>query len=130
MKGVLTVLVGLPASGKSTWAKENGGKASIVSTDEIRAELTGDAGDQSRNADVWEIAFSRAEALLRAGKNVIFDATNCGRANRRLLLKGLKSQARDVIAVYFNTSLDECKRRNALRDRVVPEEVLNRMSAR
>ena len=128
--GVLTVLVGLPGSGKSTWADENAGKAVIISTDQIRKELNGDAADQSNGGQVWQLAYNRARYWLHLGFNVIFDATNYGRANRRHVLHELKDHAREVYAVFFNTPKAECKRRNAARERVVPYEVIEGMADR
>lgn len=128
--GVLTVLVGLPGSGKSTWADENAGKGVIISTDQIRGEINGDPADQSNGNEVWRLAFNRTRYWLHLGYNVIFDATNCGRANRRNVLHELKDHAREVYAIFFNTSKAECKRRNAARERVVPDEVIERMAER
>ena len=49
------MMIGLPASGKSTIAKEiaESEDAVIVSSDEIRKEF-GDVNDQSQNARVFE----------------------------------------------------------------------------
>ena len=49
------MMIGLPASGKSTIAKElsKSEDAVIVSSDEIRREL-GDINDQSQNTKVFE----------------------------------------------------------------------------
>lgn len=49
------MMIGLPASGKSTIAKEfsKSEDAIIVSSDEIRKEL-GDVNDQSQNTKVFE----------------------------------------------------------------------------
>lgn len=51
----LYMMIGLPASGKSTIAKElsKSEDAVIVSSDEIRREL-GDINDQSQNTKVFE----------------------------------------------------------------------------
>ena len=51
----LYMMIGLPASGKSTIAKEiaKSEDAVIVSSDEIRQEF-GDVNDQSQNAKVFE----------------------------------------------------------------------------
>lgn len=128
--GVLTVLVGLPGSGKSTWADENAGNAVVISTDEIRGQLNGNPADQRNGDKVWATAYASARHWLHKGLNVIFDATNCGRANRHAVLKELKDHAREVNAIFFNTSKAECKRRNAARERVVPDEVIDRMAER
>lgn len=72
-----TILVGISGSGKSYWIKSNiDSNAIVVSPDGIRKELTGDISDQSRNKEVFPIAFKRAVDALNSGKSVIFDATN------------------------------------------------------
>ena len=54
----LIVLSAMPGSGKSTWAKKYQSEHShtlIVSSDEIRYELTGSTQDFSKQKEVWEL---------------------------------------------------------------------------
>ena len=54
----LIVLSAMPGSGKSTWAKQYQKEHShtlIVSSDEIRFELTGQSQDFSKQKEVWEL---------------------------------------------------------------------------
>lgn len=122
----LYTMVGLPGSGKSTFAKHHP-NCVVVSTDEIRAELFGDANEQKEGNKVFAVAFERIANALAENKDVIFDATNVGRKNRKQILKRFEAVH---IAVYINTSVEECKRRNAKRERVVPNEVIDRMASR
>ena len=73
---MLIVTVGPSGSGKSTWAKtqEN---FKTVCPDQIRKELTGDISDQSKNHEVWIIAYERLRTYLECGKDVVFDSTAC-----------------------------------------------------
>lgn len=50
------MLVGLPASGKSTYAKKLSKKenAIILSSDELRKELFGNINNQNHNAEVFK----------------------------------------------------------------------------
>ena len=68
---------GLPASGKNAWIETHAGDAEIVSLDDLRAEFEIDPG-QSQGA-VVAAARKRARAALRAGRTLIWNATNLGR---------------------------------------------------
>ena len=144
----LYMLIGLPGSGKSTVAAELDADV-ILSSDEIRAELFGDAAlqfdekilrkargneDAARrlgNRKVFQTLYSRMYDHLQWDRNVVFDATNLTKKARQKALDIAEyNYNRDVVAVVVNTPLDECIRRNALRDRRVPEEVIRSMSER
>jgi predicted kinase len=73
----LIILSGISGSGKSTWARCNAGSyyARVVSTDTIRRGM-GDINDMSRNAEVFEIAYTSMRAHLMDACNVVYDATN------------------------------------------------------
>ena len=61
-KPKLIVMVGLPGSGKSTYAKEliKKGRADIIlSSDAIREELTGDESNQTVNDKVFKLLYQR-----------------------------------------------------------------------
>lgn len=124
----LYMLIGLPASGKSTIAKElsKSEGAIIVSSDEIRQELLGDINDQTQNGKVFEEVEKRIKEGLLNG-NVIYDATNINYKKRRAFLQKLNKMEVEKIAVLVATPYEECLARNANRDRRVPEEVIKRM---
>ena len=124
----LYMMIGLPASGKSTIAKElsRSEEAIIVSSDEIRKELLGDINDQSQNARVFEEVEKRVKEGLLKG-NVIYDATNIDYKKRRAFLQKLNKMEVRKIAVLVATPYEQCLMRNAERERKVPEEVIKRM---
>lgn len=131
-KPVLVVLSGPPASGKSTFLEQvkfspNG---IIVSTDQLRKEWLGDESDQSRNPFIWERAMGKLEWYLASSNVVVFDATNVKRSGRKQLIKLAKHWGAAAVCLYFYPELDECKRRNQLRGRHVPEEVIEKMWTR
>jgi predicted kinase len=78
-QGILCIFSGPPLSGKSTLIgglKKGLRDAVIVSTDEIRFELSKDYVFRPElEKKVWELAYGRAQALLDAGTIVCFDAT-------------------------------------------------------
>lgn len=87
------LLMGIPGSGKSSWAKEYVFKCdasyTIISSDDIRKQLTGDINDQSKNSEVWEIVFNQVSGMLQNQRNVILDATNVRTDLRRVLVRQL-----------------------------------------
>jgi predicted kinase len=77
----LILTVGLPRSGKSTWAKEQGHP--IVNPDAIRLAMHGTAYNTKVEPLVWATAKYMVEALFLAGHDkVIVDATNSTRKRR------------------------------------------------
>lgn len=125
------MLVGIPASGKDTWAREYVKKhpdTIIHSSDDIREELYGDASCQESPIKVFELMRSRTIRDLRAGKDVIYNATNLTYKNRKSILSQLKKI--DNLTCYckiFVAPVEVCKERNAKRERVVPDFVYDRM---
>ena len=124
----LFMMIGLPASGKSTIAEQlaESEDAIIVSSDQIRKELLGDINDQSQNAKVFQEVEKRIKERLQVG-NVIYDATNINYKKRRAFLERLNKIEVEKIAVLVATPYEECLERNAKRERKVPEEVIKRM---
>ena len=118
------MLIGLPASGKSTiseafeklgWLRLN--------KDSLRKELYGDEGIQGVFKEVNSLFYERLEAALKAGRNVLIDNTNVSTLHR----KGPLAMAADygyhhITHVFLDVPVEECMRRNSLRDRKVPDE--------
>lgn len=130
---IFTMLIGLSGSGKSTYAKEYIKTRSgtvVISSDDIRQELWGDANDQQNPSQVFDEMFIRTVAAMKKGMNVIYDATNLVAKTRKATLTRLRQTLnQDFIAVadVIVCSLSECKRRQGERDRKVPDEVIDRM---
>lgn len=122
----LFMLVGLPASGKSTCAeiltKTEG--ALIVSSDAIREELLGNVNDQTKNEEIFKEVENRILYGLK-NNNVIYDATNINYKRRMEFLLKIKNAKK--IAILIATSYEECLERNSKRKRKVPEDVIKRM---
>ena len=129
----LIFLVGLPGSGKTTTAKrimESNPNTVWISSDAIREELWGDANDQQNPSSVFSEMFKRTVAALKDEHDVIYDATNLIAKTRKSTLASIRDQVgRPIIAecIMVLCSLKECKKRQIGRDRVVPDEVIDRM---
>lgn len=79
---MLIATMGLPRSGKSTWARATG--YPVVCPDEIRLALHGQRYIQEAEPFVWAIAKVMVKALFGAGhRRVVLDATNGTRERRQ-----------------------------------------------
>lgn len=132
----LVITRGLPASGKTTyaraWAAEDNSARVRVNRDDLRANLYGQhvGLDYAQEQTVTTAQRAAVRALLAAGRDVIVDDTHLrlrhARAWADLAVElGVTFEVRD-----FDTPVEECVRRDAARDRVVGEWVIRRMAAR
>lgn len=126
---VFYLLCGAPASGKSTFAG-NIAKFNyhIVSSDAIRAELYGDESIQQDHAKVFSIARERIINHLKAGHNIVFDATNMKYKDRMATMREVNKFSNVTkCCLIFAEPIEILFERNFLRSRQVPEEVICRM---
>ena len=124
----LIMLIGLPASGKSTWSSkymECHENTELVSSDSIREEVFGDVNDQKHNGEVFNIIHKRVVAAIKSGKDVILDATNLSRKRRIGFLKSIPNCLAE--AIVFAIPFELCCERNAARERVVPQSAMEKM---
>lgn len=127
MKPTVTLLVGIPGSGKTTWANNNHKENEVVlSSDLIRKELFNDETNQENNKLVFTTLYKRARNLIKQGKSVIIDATNVTVNDRARALNNFAGLDVYKIAIVFKTEPDICKVRDKLRARTVGEEVINK----
>ena len=122
--------IGIPGSGKSTVLKKFSEKNGYlyICPDDIRAELTGDAGDQSKNREVWAAAYGRTSAALKDNQTIVFDATFANQNQRRDFISFAKENGADKIqGVYLDVPLSVATERNIGRERQVPDYAMERM---
>lgn len=124
----LTLLCGIPSSGKSSWVKiqeEKGVK--VHSSDNLRKELYGDEGQQGDNQELFLLLHKRIREDLINGLDVSFDATNISYKKRMEFLKGIKKIDCIKNCLFFATPFEDCVEANKKRDRVVDKSVIERM---
>ena len=112
----VTLTIGIPASGKTTWARKEAarhGNTVIVSRDDIRHAHGWRSG---RCEDlVTRIHRAQIEAALAEGLDVIVADTNINPTFRRRLIKFCHEHGADVVLMPFPISLDEAIMRDAAR---------------
>lgn len=134
-RGTLTITVGLPGSGKSTWGAEmlaaHPDRVRIVNRDDIRA-VNGtryEDGDEPYVALVRDYMISE---LLRRGYDVICTDTNLSPKVQRRLAQIAKTRKAECFTTSFlHVPLDICLSRNMARwaagDCKVPNSVIRTM---
>lgn len=135
MNATLILTHGLPASGKSTWARQQADLDSnvvIVNRDDIRAELYGNrhvgAGNYpSKNeGNVTRHQNDRLKAGFREGRTVILDGVNLNKRALTQVVRLAQDYGVDIAHKYFDTLPVECKKRNAQRQHPVPDSVIDK----
>lgn len=123
-KPTLLLTVGLPRSGKSTWARST--ELPMVNPDSIRLALHGKAFDSAYEDEVWRLARLMVKSLFIAGHSyVILDATNLTEQRRR----EWDSELWDTGYVEFHTPVEVCTQRAITSNTPYLIPVINRMAA-
>lgn len=136
----LFILRGSPASGKSTWVKENNLEPYTLSADSIRlmyqTPITTISGErvisQNNDKEVWDLLMRLLEVKMSKGEFIIIDATYY-KASLINKYKDLvhKYRYRVNVVDFSQVPEEECLKRNAERDsyKKVPEETIHKMYA-
>lgn len=136
----LVMTRGYPGSGKSVaaeaWVSEDPQNRTVLSRDGLREMLFGldlnivGVGSKKQERLVSAAQSAMAESFLRDGVSVVIDGTNLEKrfAQEWANLAGRLGVGFRVVDI--ETPLDECLRRNQLRDRQVPEKVIRRFAQR
>ncbi|HSM82069.1 MAG TPA: AAA family ATPase [Nodosilinea sp.] len=132
----LGLLVGIPGSGKSSWARAfvaaHPGYC-VVSTDALRAQLYGDESIQGDWSQIWQQVLGQwrsGVAAIRRGElaGVIYDATNARRRHRREVIGAARQVGFDPITlVWLDVPLGLALDRNGVRSHPVPTPVITAM---
>lgn len=129
MKQVL-ILKGLPASGKTTFAKQwqkSGGKVKRINKDDLRGML--DDGKWSGTNEKFIIKARDALIMLalEEGCHVVVDDTNLDPKHEEHIRELVKGQAEVKVQTFFDASVEECIKRDLKRSKSVGEKVIKEM---
>jgi predicted kinase len=128
-KGIVVLAVGLPGSGKSSWFKRH--NITPLSSDVLRSMLFDDPSEQRFQDLVFSNLRSMLKARLIARRPTNYvDATNLTPHERNNWVKLAKDFGYEAQAVFFDVPLEVCIERHNRRDRIVPEDVMRKMSAK
>jgi predicted kinase len=124
MTKVLLLTVGLPRSGKTTWARQQG--CPIVNPDSIRLSVHGQRYLPQAESLVWAIAKIMVRSLFKAGhERVIVDATNISSKRREQWV-----DPEWIVECHLvPTTKDECIRRAMECGDIEMVRVIERMAA-
>ena len=133
MNNTLYITVGLPGSGKSTYAKEfiKGKEIEYLSSDSLRAVYGKSEEDQTVTPLVFGHIKRKVDEFLKDGKNVMVDATSVNRKERSDYISTAKKYGAKVVAIVFKMDrqglINRNKKRGEQGGRVVPDWVIDKM---
>jgi predicted kinase len=117
----LTILMGAPGSGKTTYASR-AGQGEVVSSEGARV-------DPKASGEVMRAGYRRVHELLADGKDVVFDST-AAKPGARAALRGIARQYGAPVDVHvFDTPVEACVEAQRDRAHPVPEDVVRRYHA-
>jgi predicted kinase len=137
----LTILIGIPRSGKSTWIKNNVTTEVVISRDDILMQFASKKYGTTTYSDCFKAVSSddqleidsllnqKFQGSVRENKDIVVDMTNMSRKSRRRWGASFKGKRK---AIVFATEFSEIVRRNE-QDKIeigkyIPEHVLFSMS--
>jgi protein phosphatase len=123
----LVVLIGAAGAGKTTLAARLFEPGEVISSDELRAAISGDATDQRATRPAFTILHRDVGRRLAAGRLVVVDATSVEAAARRSLLRVAAAAGAEATAILLALPPDVVRARNAARQaRPVAPEIVDR----
>ena len=123
----LVVLIGAAGSGKSTLAARLFAPDEILSSDALRATVSGNEADQRASAVAFRILHRTLERRLSRDQLTVIDATNTKPDHRRPLLIRARATATPTIAIVLDLPPTTVLTQNTARaNRVVDPSIVHR----
>jgi predicted kinase len=127
------IMVGIPACGKSTYIEKNKNTyETIISSDSIREEITGDASNQLFNKEVFVEYENRLIKCLKNNKSCWLDSTAITKKLREKVIDLIIMYNKNatVVFVVFKPNILIALEQNKKRSRKVPEDIIKNMALR
>ena len=103
----IVLMIGPSGAGKSTLANKLFNSHEIVSSDQIREELTGDFRMQTANSEVFFELHRRVELKINMGQRAVVDATNLKVRDRKFFVDLARKNNVNLYYVVINRPIDE-----------------------
>lgn len=130
MKKVI-MMKGLPASGKSTWARNQitqfPGRYKRISKDDLRAMLDNDRWSKGNEHFILKVRDMLILAALQEGYHVIVDDTNLHPKHEQTIRELVKGLAVVEIQDFTHVDVETCIERDRHRSNYVGEQVIRNM---
>ncbi len=123
---VVTLLSGLPGSGKDTWLRNHHADHPIVSLDDVRQSL--DVAATDNQGTVVQAAKELCRGYLRSGTSFAFNATNLVKETRSRWISLFADYNARINVVYVEPPLPQILRQNQSRPDAVPEQVIRKLA--
>ena len=123
--GEVIMMSGLPGTGKDTWIAMNAPDLPVISLDAIRKELQVKPTDEQ--GIVIHAAQEKAKEFLRKRQSFVWNATDITKDIRQKCITLFERYNARVKIIYLETEWDTLLKRNAGRERIVPENVIGKM---
>ena len=128
------MLIGVPASGKSTWVEQNKADALVISSDNLIEAYAADHGMTYNDVFKEQIKIAtlvvktEAQKAFAADQDVIWDQTNLTKKSRKSKL-AMVPEHYCKTAVFFATPLEEewQRRLNSRPGKSIPAHILDSM---
>lgn len=123
--GQVTLVCGLPGTGKDTWIRKNCPDLPMVSLDQLRQEMG--ISPTAPQGEVVKAGQNKCREYLRAHQPFVYNATNVTFKIRSGLVQLFEEYGASVRIVYLETEWNEQLRRNRSRKDAVPEHSIEKL---
>jgi predicted kinase len=114
-QAALVIMVGAPASGKSTWVAGRFDHGDVYSLDDYRRKLSGRELDMDATESAVAMLHITVRWRMTNRRLTVIDSTNVRGDHRRPLVRYARYSGVPVLVVVMATPLAECQARNARR---------------
>ena len=111
----VVLLIGIAASGKSTFASRHFAPTEVLSSDALRAMITDDSSHQGATDDAFDLLHRILAMRLRRGRLTVVDATNVEDWARAELVDLARRHRRPAVALVLDLPLAVALERNTTR---------------
>jgi predicted kinase len=133
MKLIIKILVGIPACGKSTWAKSYiliNPNTKRINRDDLRNMLDAGKNTDGNENFIRVLKIELIRMCLSLDKHIVIDDTNCYASKLEEMIYSIKTMAAqlnkniEIEIIDFDINVEECINRNKLRGNIVDENAI------